>query len=70
MVQVGGVLGDSSESSLVLLDELASGTNSAEGVALCWAIIEHLLMTHATVVMATHHTPLTRMALIYPMIRK
>ena len=44
--------------ALVLLDELGSGTDPSEGAAMARAILEYLLGTHATCVVATHYPEL------------
>jgi DNA mismatch repair protein MutS2 len=46
------------EKSLVLLDELGSGTDPTEGAAMARAILEFLLKTEATCVVATHYPEL------------
>lgn len=46
------------EKSLVLLDELGSGTDPTEGAAMARAILEFLLRTKATCVVATHYPEL------------
>lgn len=48
--------------SLVLLDELGSGTDPEEGAALAAALIEHLLETGALVVVTTHLSALKSFA--------
>jgi DNA mismatch repair protein MutS2 len=44
--------------ALVLLDELGSGTDPSEGAAMARAILEYLLRTGATCVIATHYPEL------------
>lgn len=46
------------EKSMVLLDELGSGTDPTEGAAMARAILEFLLKTGATCVVATHYPEL------------
>ena len=48
------ILGSASGSSLVLIDELGSGTDPLEGAALGWAILEELT-TRGTTTLATSH---------------
>jgi DNA mismatch repair protein MutS2 len=50
------------ENSLVLLDELGSGTDPEEGAALAASIIEHLLEVGALVVVTTHLSALKSFA--------
>ncbi|MPZ24427.1 MAG: endonuclease MutS2, partial [Dehalococcoidia bacterium] len=50
-----GILEEVSPGSLVLLDELAAGTDPIEGAALAQAIIEQLLESSALVIATTHH---------------
>ncbi len=49
--------------SLILLDELGSGTDPEEGAALATSLLEELLEAGATAVMTTHLTPLAAAAL-------
>ncbi len=54
------------ERSLVLLDELGSGTDPAEGAALARAILERLLERRASVLATTHLGPLKSLAYVHP----
>ncbi len=54
------------ERSLVLLDELGSGTDPAEGAALARAILERLLERRASVLATTHLGPLKSLASVHP----
>ena len=56
------ILGRVTASSLVLLDELGSGTDPEEGAALAASIIEHLLASRALVVVTTHLSALKSFA--------
>uniref|UniRef100_A0A1X7VH91 DNA mismatch repair proteins mutS family domain-containing protein n=2 Tax=Amphimedon queenslandica TaxID=400682 RepID=A0A1X7VH91_AMPQE len=55
-----------SDDSLVVIDELGRGTSSEEGVGLCYAICEKLLMTKAFTFFATHFLELTHLETLYP----
>ncbi|HUP61854.1 MAG TPA: Smr/MutS family protein [Thermoanaerobaculia bacterium] len=54
LVRLKRVLERATKRSLVLLDELGSGTDPEEGAAIAAAVIEHLLETGALVVVTTH----------------
>jgi DNA mismatch repair protein MutS2 len=56
------ILARVSEHSLVLLDELGSGTDPEEGAALAASVIEHLLETSALVIVTTHLSALKSFA--------
>lgn len=53
--RISQVLENSTESSLVLLDELGTGTDPAEGAALALAVLDELRLRKAYVVTATHY---------------
>lgn len=55
--------------TLVLLDELATGTDPAEGVALGKAILENLLAREARTVITTHYWELKTFAQLHPQMR-
>ncbi|HEY0140626.1 MAG TPA: endonuclease MutS2 [Thermoanaerobaculia bacterium] len=56
------ILAGVSDRSLVLLDELGSGTDPEEGAALAASVIEHLLTTGALVIVTTHLSALKSFA--------
>ncbi|HEX6159535.1 MAG TPA: Smr/MutS family protein [Thermoanaerobaculia bacterium] len=56
------ILARVSDRSLVLLDELGSGTDPEEGAALAASVIEHLLTTGALVIVTTHLSALKSFA--------
>jgi DNA mismatch repair protein MutS2 len=54
---------------LVLLDEVAAGTDPEEGAALAAAVLEALTERGATVMTTTHHEPLKELATRHPRLR-
>jgi DNA mismatch repair protein MutS2 len=56
--RIAGILGEAGKDSLVLLDELASGTDPAEGAALGAAVLARLLEVGCMSVITTHHSSL------------
>jgi DNA mismatch repair protein MutS2 len=54
LVRLKRILAKATSRSLVLLDELGSGTDPEEGAALAAATIEHLLKTGALLIVTTH----------------
>ena len=61
-----GILRAATSRSLVLLDELAAGTDPAEGSALAKAILAHLLGKGCLCVATTHHGELKAFAHVTP----
>jgi len=57
-----GILEVAAERSLVLLDELAGGTDPEEGAALACAIVDALCRAGAATAVTTHYEPLKAMA--------
>jgi DNA mismatch repair protein MutS2 len=62
LVRLKRVLDKATERSLVLLDELGSGTDPEEGAALAAAVIEHLLKIGALMIVTTHLSALKSFA--------
>lgn len=60
------ILGTADESSLVLLDELGSGTDPVEGAALAVSIIRRLMSTGARLMVTTHYQELKVFAIDCP----
>ncbi|WP_246320493.1 endonuclease MutS2 [Paenibacillus qinlingensis] len=57
-----GILKEAGPSSLVLLDELASGTDPGEGIGLSIAVLEELYRRGATVMATTHFNEIKKFA--------
>jgi DNA mismatch repair protein MutS2 len=64
--RIRGFLGDCPPGSLVLLDELGTGTDPAEGAALGIAVLEHLVDLGALTLVSTHHDALKAFAHGFP----
>jgi DNA mismatch repair protein MutS2 len=62
LVRLKRVLDHATERSLVLLDELGSGTDPEEGAALAAAVVEHLLATGTLLIATTHLSALKTFA--------
>jgi len=60
MIEIANILNNASARSLVVLDEVGRGTSTFDGLALAWAIVEHLHeKTRARTLFATHYHQLT-----------
>eukprot|EP00940_MAST-03C_sp_MAST-3C-sp2_P001844 g1844.t1 len=72
MKEVAFILENSSQRSLILIDELGRGTSHRGGLSLAWSICERIALTrpHAHVFCATHYLELTQLASMYPMLFK
>jgi DNA mismatch repair protein MutS len=67
MVETANILHGATKRSLVLLDEVGRGTSTFDGLALAWAISEHLLtVVGCRTFFATHYHPLTDLAARFP----
>lgn len=60
------ILGTADESSLVLLDELGSGTDPVEGAAIAIAVIRRLMENGAKIMVTTHYQELKVFAIDSP----
>jgi DNA mismatch repair protein MutS len=60
MVETAAILNQAGPRSLVILDEIGRGTATHDGLAIAWAVIEHLHeVTRCRALFATHYHELT-----------
>jgi DNA mismatch repair protein MutS len=67
MTEVAAILNTATPQSLVLLDEVGRGTATFDGLAIAWAVVEHLnAHTRAKTLFATHYHELTELGALLP----
>jgi DNA mismatch repair protein MutS len=70
MTEVASILNTATTRSLVLLDEVGRGTATFDGLAIAWAVVEHLqARAPAKTLFATHYHELTELADLLPGVR-
>lgn len=62
MVESAAILNHASPRSLVILDEVGRGTSTYDGLAIAWAMVEHLAAVGAKTMFATHYHQLNALA--------
>jgi DNA mismatch repair protein MutS len=70
MTETANILNNATERSLVILDEVGRGTSTFDGLALAWAITEHLGRDiRCRALFATHYHQLTELSDVLPATR-
>ena len=63
MTETAAILNTATPRSLILLDEIGRGTATFDGLAIAWAVVEHIhSRTRAKTLFATHYHELTALA--------
>ncbi len=70
MEETAAVLRGATDRSLVLLDEIGRGTSTHDGMAIAWAVIEHLAAgpVRPRTIVATHYHELAALHAVHPQI--
>lgn len=67
MLETSAILSQSTNKSLVILDEVGRGTSTYDGVAIAWSVLEHIHdKIKARCLFATHYHELTSLSDIFP----
>jgi len=61
MTEVANILNNATVNSLVILDEIGRGTSTFDGLAIAWAVLEHVRKIGAKTLFATHYHELTQL---------
>ncbi|KAF7634374.1 DNA_MISMATCH_REPAIR_2 domain-containing protein [Meloidogyne graminicola] len=70
MSEMATILQNANHSSLIIIDELARSTSTEEGIGMCYAICERLILIGAFTLFATHFLDMAQLEINYPGIVK
>ncbi len=63
MIETAAILNQADEKSFVILDEIGRGTSTFDGLAIAWAVVEHLYeINKSRALFATHYHEMTELA--------
>jgi DNA mismatch repair protein MutS len=72
MNETANILNNTSDRSLIILDEIGRGTSTYDGLSIAWAVVEHLhrgATRGPRTLFATHYQELTQLAKHLPRLR-
>ena len=72
MIETAYILNHATPRSLIILDEIGRGTSTFDGVAIAWAVVEHLHKdpgVRAKTLFATHFHELTELSITCPRVK-
>jgi len=69
MVETAYILRNSTDKSLVILDEIGRGTSTFDGMSIAWAVAEYLHDLGAKTLFATHYHELAQLTLSKPRVK-
>ncbi len=69
MVETAFILRNSTDKSLVILDEIGRGTSTFDGMSIAWAVAEYLHDLGAKTLFATHYHELAQLTLSKPRVK-
>ena len=69
MKETAFICNNASHGSLILLDELGRATSNEDGIAIAWAVSEHLLSKKSLTFFVSHYPQLCRLSNVYPAVQ-